>query len=286
MALAQVAVQSPCCRCLLACLPLHDSPENTAHSSPNTWSDTSVRRSRNDTGLSTPSHRRGSHQSSGQHMGRSSGGSQIGFQDSIHHLRDDSVSPRRAQAYDSWRSRQVRLVPNSTLQQLMSCFHSLNGWGASLVDSLDTMVLMGLDDIVERSLVHVAKLELDKVRASYASVPSLLTRLRTKTSNFSKPSFVTSEACFLHMRSRTTRSSLRVQTNWALVYSPSSIPHTACRLSTSTCARESFWYSKMLGSGLMRFRTEEDGEATGGWALTLYCRSLLAARWNTATLRT
>ena len=40
---------------------------------------------------------------------------------------------------------------------------SLNGWGASLVDSLDTMIIMGLNDITNRSKRHVAQLTFDKV---------------------------------------------------------------------------------------------------------------------------
>lgn len=42
-------------------------------------------------------------------------------------------------------------------------WYSLNGWGASLVDGLDTMILMGLDDLSNRSVEHVAKLTFNKV---------------------------------------------------------------------------------------------------------------------------
>ncbi|KAI0688251.1 glycoside hydrolase family 47 protein [Cytidiella melzeri] len=39
---------------------------------------------------------------------------------------------------------------------------SLNGWGASTVDSIDTMILMRFDDLVEQSLMHVSKLKLNQ----------------------------------------------------------------------------------------------------------------------------
>lgn len=42
-------------------------------------------------------------------------------------------------------------------------WYSLNGWGASLVDGLDTMILMGLDDLSNRSVEHVAKLTFEQV---------------------------------------------------------------------------------------------------------------------------
>ena len=41
---------------------------------------------------------------------------------------------------------------------------SLNGWGATLLDSIDTMILLRLDGLVEKSIIHVSKLKLDLVR--------------------------------------------------------------------------------------------------------------------------
>ena len=41
---------------------------------------------------------------------------------------------------------------------------SLNGWGATLLDSIDTMILLRLDDLVEKSIINVSKLKLDRVR--------------------------------------------------------------------------------------------------------------------------
>lgn len=40
---------------------------------------------------------------------------------------------------------------------------SLNGWGASMLDSIDTMILMDFDDLVERSVHHVSQLRLGEV---------------------------------------------------------------------------------------------------------------------------
>jgi hypothetical protein len=40
---------------------------------------------------------------------------------------------------------------------------SFNGWGVSAVDSLDTMIVMGLNDEVDRVLAHIGQLRLDKV---------------------------------------------------------------------------------------------------------------------------
>lgn len=41
--------------------------------------------------------------------------------------------------------------------------YSFNGWGVSLVDSLDTMLLMGLNDIADRAVTHIANLTFDEV---------------------------------------------------------------------------------------------------------------------------
>ena len=49
---------------------------------------------------------------------------------------------------------------------LLSC-PRYNGWGVTLLDSLDTMVIMGLDDLVEKTTYHVANLTFDE--ASYPS---------------------------------------------------------------------------------------------------------------------
>ena len=40
----------------------------------------------------------------------------------------------------------------------------MNGWGLSLVDGLDTMILMGLDDMSNRSIGHIRQLKFDQVR--------------------------------------------------------------------------------------------------------------------------
>lgn len=36
---------------------------------------------------------------------------------------------------------------------------NLNGWGVTIVDSLSTMKLMGLDDVYDRAMVHVSKMK-------------------------------------------------------------------------------------------------------------------------------
>ena len=51
---------------------------------------------------------------------------------------------------------------------------SLNGWGATLVDSLDTMVIMGLDDHVRNSMAHVAQMRFDEVWSALWSFAYLL----------------------------------------------------------------------------------------------------------------
>ncbi|EKM55139.1 glycoside hydrolase family 47 protein [Phanerochaete carnosa HHB-10118-sp] len=43
---------------------------------------------------------------------------------------------------------------------------NFNGWGATLVDGFDTMILMGLDDLTNRSIAHIAKLTFVEVSNS------------------------------------------------------------------------------------------------------------------------
>jgi hypothetical protein len=40
---------------------------------------------------------------------------------------------------------------------------SYNGWGVSVVDALDTMLLMGLEEEFDRALVHTARINLREV---------------------------------------------------------------------------------------------------------------------------
>jgi hypothetical protein len=44
---------------------------------------------------------------------------------------------------------------------------SFNGWGVSAVDGLDTMIVMGLNDEVDRVLAHIGQLRLDKVDSPF-----------------------------------------------------------------------------------------------------------------------
>ena len=48
---------------------------------------------------------------------------------------------------------------------------SFNGWGVSLVDSLDTMLIMDLDELANTAITHIAQLTFDEVcnSARYAS---------------------------------------------------------------------------------------------------------------------
>lgn len=43
---------------------------------------------------------------------------------------------------------------------------SLNGWGLTIVDSLDTMMLMGLDDQVDRAMQFIKDLDFHKHHVS------------------------------------------------------------------------------------------------------------------------
>ncbi|KAI0747266.1 seven-hairpin glycosidase [Irpex lacteus] len=74
--------------------------------------------------------------------------------------RADTVKAAFRSAYAAY---ERTAYPHDELRPV-SNLHSdnLNGWGASLMDSIDTMMLMRLDDLVERSLVHVSKLKLDR----------------------------------------------------------------------------------------------------------------------------
>lgn len=51
-----------------------------------------------------------------------------------------------------------------------SYYDSLNGWGLTIVDSLDTMLLMGLDEEFERAMEFVKNIDYtQKVMDSHAT---------------------------------------------------------------------------------------------------------------------
>ena len=79
---------------------------------------------------------------------------------------------------------------------------SLNGWGATLLDSIDTMILLRLDDLVEKSIIHVSKLKLDRVRDVLAvfMTPTQYFSCRTHMYNSLRQSFVTLVVYFQHTR--------------------------------------------------------------------------------------
>ena len=53
-------------------------------------------------------------------------------------------------------------------------FRSFNGFGVSVIDSLDTMALMGLKEEFQRGLSHAAKLNMSQsVSSSYNLILSL-----------------------------------------------------------------------------------------------------------------
>lgn len=54
-------------------------------------------------------------------------------------------------------------APTSTVPCHSPIIYSFNGWGVTLIDSLDTMYLMGLHGEFNRSISHVAKINLNKV---------------------------------------------------------------------------------------------------------------------------
>ncbi|KAJ3535184.1 hypothetical protein NM688_g7013 [Phlebia brevispora] len=74
--------------------------------------------------------------------------------------RADRVKAMFVRAYSAY---EKHAFPHDELLPLSNGYQdNFNGWAVSLVDSLDTMMLMGLDDITERATAHIAKLTFDE----------------------------------------------------------------------------------------------------------------------------
>jgi mannosyl-oligosaccharide alpha-1,2-mannosidase len=65
------------------------------------------------------------------------------------------------QAYArEWREYSKYAFPNDELLPLSHNYtDDLFGWGASVVDGIDTAIIMGLTDIVEQQLKHIASVD-------------------------------------------------------------------------------------------------------------------------------
>lgn len=106
-----------------------------------------------------------------------------------------------------------------------------------MVDSIDTMILMGLDELVNKSLVHVAKMDFDQARCRtiyHASQSCSHDQCRTPTSNSLKPSFGISAACSPHTLCQARLSSSHEQMISELPSSQYSIPPLDFPRSVST----------------------------------------------------
>ena len=75
--------------------------------------------------------------------------------------------------------------------------YRLNVWAATLVDGIDTMVLMGLYEFSNNSVAHVARMKFNEVRIGYFFRSRRILRItsRLQESSFSRPSYVMSEDC-------------------------------------------------------------------------------------------
>lgn len=65
------------------------------------------------------------------------------------------------QAYArEWREYYKYAFPNDEILPLSHNYtNDLFGWGASIVDGIDTAIIMGLTDIVEQQLKHIASVD-------------------------------------------------------------------------------------------------------------------------------
>lgn len=65
------------------------------------------------------------------------------------------------QAYArEWREYSKYAFPNDELLPLSHNYtNDLFGWGATIVDGIDTAIIMGLTDIVEQQLKHIASVD-------------------------------------------------------------------------------------------------------------------------------
>jgi hypothetical protein len=115
----------------------------------------------------------------------------------------------------------------------MSSVERFNSWGVTLIDSLDTMFLMGLN--AEFALPHVNRTQFtfEPVR----SLPPIRKApprphdlpCRAATSRFSKPSSAGSVGCSPRTHFRAGRSSLNARMIWGGCWNPRSIRRAVCR---------------------------------------------------------
>ena len=146
---------------------------------------------------------------------------------------------------------------------------SFNGWGLTVVESLDTMWLMGLYDEFDEALSVVANTSFalqpvshcvlnihcsGSPERSWVFLDDRLTHdaHRTNMHRFSKRSSGTSAGCSQRMRSPTTRSFSRARTSSAPCSSPRSTPRRACQCMPSIPSRTS------LDTGARRVRSHAE----------------------------
>lgn len=86
--------------------------------------------------------------------------------------RGTNANPSRADAvrglYErSWAQYADRCFGQSTILVVSdSCLNDLNGWGATLVDGLDTAIVMNLEEIVTKQLAFIATIDFTYVYSS------------------------------------------------------------------------------------------------------------------------
>lgn len=110
----------------------------------------------------------------------------------------------------------MRLTHITVVYILIS--YSFNAWGVTIVDSLDTMYLMGLTDEFNRGLAFVETMEfwMPPVRRAYvfAALAVAKTRHRKSLRLISKPSFDIWVVSCPRMLSLVTACFLSEQINW------------------------------------------------------------------------
>jgi hypothetical protein len=81
----------------------------------------------------------------------------------IRGLQDLRLASRRALAPLKRISRQVSLILKYCSPDYLTVRYSFNGWGLTMVDSLDTMLIMGLNKEFEESIPRIAETRFDQV---------------------------------------------------------------------------------------------------------------------------
>jgi len=144
----------------------------------------------------------------GSHWGEDVTTGKGGKDDGLWTSREEAVKQSFLHAYHGYEeyafpADELRPLANNSVQKCVSCqftlnliniYCSFNGWGVTMVDALDTMLVMGLHDEFDRAIQHISTVNFTMDEVPSDDSPFIFARLtrlsRANSLRSSKPLFV------------------------------------------------------------------------------------------------